>query len=213
MRNERAIIYSPIKPNRKISTNTFFVSSDKTLESANRMNEETTRKNKLNINNKNSFVVKFEKKNSGYKGRYRRPQLRSFDNDSITKNNLNSLRKKNFNKINEKNELDEYEYGYNLNNISNEENEQRGNIISKIKMTRAYIYLCFCCARRRKIIQNVLIDEGINVISNKLDIFNIFDKLYRDEKIHEKLWKHEVIEMSDKCKARLLNIYNKSYKI
>ena len=91
MRNERAIIYSPIKPNRKISTNTFFVSSDKTLESGNRLNEETTRKKKLNINNKNSFVVKFEKKNSGYKGRYRRPQLRSFDNDSITKNNLNSL--------------------------------------------------------------------------------------------------------------------------
>ena len=87
------------------------------------------------------------------------------------------------------------------------------NIISKIKMTRAWVYLCFCCARRRKIIQNVLLDEGINIISNKLDVFNIFDKLYRDEKIHEKLWKHEVIEMSDKCKARLRTINNKIYQI
>jgi len=214
LRNERPKIYSPIKPNRKISANTFFVSSEKSLGTANRMNEETIKNNKLNINNKNSFVVKFEKKISGLKGRYRRPQIRSFDNDSVTKNNLNSLRKKNFNKKNEKNELDEIEYDYDINNFSNEENEQRrGNIISKIKMTRACIYLCFCCTRRRKIIQNVLLDEGINIISNKLDIFNIFDKLYRDEKIHEKLWKHEVIEMSDKCKARLLNIWNKSYKI
>ena len=53
-------------------------------------------------------------------------------------------------------------------------------------MTRACVYLCFCCVRKRKIVQNVLLDEGIGVISNKLDVFNIFDKLYRDEKIHEK---------------------------
>ena len=80
-------------------------------------------------------------------------------------------------------------------------------------MTRACIYLCFCCARKRTTIQNVLLDEGINIISNKLDIFNIFDKLYRDEKIHEKLRKHEAIEMSDNCKARLQNINNKVHRI
>lgn len=80
-------------------------------------------------------------------------------------------------------------------------------------MTRACTYLCFCCTRRRNILQNILLDEGIDIISNKLDIFNIFDKLYRDEKIHEKLMKHEVIEMSDNCKARLRNINNKVHKI
>ena len=214
-RNERPNIYSPKKMNRKISfNNTLIINSDKALGTGNRMNEETAKNNKLNNNYKNSFTIKFEKKNSGYKGRYRRNHLHSFDNDSITKNNLNSLRKKNYNKNSEKNEFDEYDYDYNLNNISNEENEQRrGKIITKIKMTRACVYLCFCCTRRRKIVQNVLLDEGINIISNKLDIFNIFDKLYRDEKIHEKLWKHEFIEMSDKCKARLQNIYNKMYII
>ena len=84
------------------------------------------------------------------------PVIFSFENDSITKNNLNSLRKKNYNKINEENELDEYENDYDLNNISNEENEQaKGNIITKIKMTRACIYLCFCFVRKRNIIQNI----------------------------------------------------------
>ena len=53
------------------------------------------------------------------------------------------------------------------------------------------------CVRRRKITQNVLLDEGMNIISNKLDIFNIFDALNRDEKLNDKLLKNEDIEMSD----------------
>ena len=73
-------------------------------------------------------------------------------------------------------------------------------------MSRAWLYICFLCVRRRKIIQNVLLDEGMNIISNKLDIFNIFDSLCMEEKINEKLWKHECIEMSDECKARLERI-------
>ena len=101
-----------------------------------------------------------------------------------------------------------------MNNINNEENElTKGSIIKKIKITRACIYLCFCCARKRNIIQNVLLNEGMCIITDKLNIFNIFDKLYRDEKIHEKLRKHEAIEMSDKCKARLQNINNKVHRI
>ena len=64
-------------------------------------------------------------------------------------------------------------------------------------MTRTWIYLCFLCVRRRKITQNVLLDEGMNIISNKLDIFNIFDALNRDEKLNDKLLKNEDIEMSD----------------
>ena len=178
IRNERPKIYSPKRFNRKISSNNiYFINSDKALGTGNRMNEDTARNNNLNINKKNSFVVKIEKKNSGIKGRYRRPHLQSFDNDSITKNNLNSLRKKNYNKNNEKIDFEEYEYNFDINNISKEENGQRKeNIITKIKMTRACIYLCFCYTRKRNIIQNILLDEGIDIISNKLDIFNIFDK-------------------------------------
>ena len=91
---------------------------------------------------------------------------------------------------------------------SEQEVKQKTEIINKIKMTRACIYLCFCCTRKRNIIQNILIDEGMSVISEQLDVFNIFDKLYRDEKIQEKLTKVKLIEMTEECKVRVKSIYN-----
>ena len=57
-------------------------------------------------------------------------------------------------------------------------------------------------------------DEKYNkMVAKKQDQKDIFDKLYRDEIIHEKFVKHEVIEMTDKCQAKLRTIYNKSYRI
>ena len=62
-RNDRIKIFSPKKLNRKVfSSKTLFISSERALETGNRLNEDTTRNNKLNINNKNSYVIKFEKK-------------------------------------------------------------------------------------------------------------------------------------------------------
>ena len=214
LENEDPKIFSPIKPRRhKSSRISFFRYSDKTIGTGNRLKEETTNNNRINSNNDSLLVVKFENKRSNLKGKlnYERPNLGIYDNDTIKNKNLLSLRKRNFDQINEKDELNEFD---NSNNINNEENElTKGSIIKKIKITRACIYLCFCCARKRNIIQNVLLNEGMCIITDKLNIFNIFDKLYRDEKIHEKLVKHEVIEMTDKCKAKLRTIYNKSYRI
>ena len=48
----------------------------------------------------------------------------------------------------------------------------------------------------------------MNIISKKLDIFNIFDMLYRDEKIHEKNKINELIGISDEYKIKLQSIYN-----
>ena len=199
MKNETPNIYS-LK-----NSNTFFINSDKVLGSEKRIKEDTTRTNRLNINNQSTLVFKLMKKNIRFKERYsHRPHL---DKNSITKNNLHTLKKNN--EINEL-ELDRFD----LNNISNQQDEQReGKIIRKIKMSRAWLYICFLCVRRRKIIQNVLLDEGMNIISNKLDIFNIFDSLCMEEKINEKLWKHECIEMSDECKARLERIKNMDRRI
>ena len=84
-----------------------------------------------------------------------------------------------------------------------ENDQQNGNIISKIRITRARIYLCFCCARKLKKIHNYLLDEGMRIISEKVDIFNIFDKMYKDEEITEKVVINKTIEMSDLCKLKL----------
>jgi hypothetical protein len=64
----------------------------------------------------------------------------------------------------------------NNNNYNDEE-----KIVSKVRLNRACIYLWFCFARRRRITDNVLLDEGMDIISRRLDIFNIFEKMYKAE--------------------------------
>ena len=58
--------------------------------------------------------------------------------------------------------------------------------------------------------QNVLLDEGMKVIIEKLDILNLFKKIYRAERLQEidNLFE-DYIEMSDECKQNLLNLYKK----
>ena len=52
--------------------------------------------------------------------------------------------------------------------------------------------------------QNVLIDEGMLIISEKLDVFNIFEQLYKFEKKEkEKKIKTDIIEMSEIGKFKL----------
>jgi len=207
LRNETPNIYSLKKPKKISSNNALLINTDKVFGTEKRINEETTRTNRLNSNNQGPLVLKFDLKNTGFKGRYGRPYLHSLNKDSIKKNNLHFLKKKHFDNNNEINELNAYDYQ--SNNINNGQSDQRvGKIIKKIKITRAWIYLCFLCVRRRKIIQNVLLDEGMNIISNRLDIFNIFYALYRNEKLNDKIWKNEDIEMSDECKAKLQTINN-----
>jgi hypothetical protein len=89
-------------------------------------------------------------------------------------------------------------------------NEKRG-IIKKIQVNRFFTYLCFLCARKRKNIQNILLDEGMKIIIEKLDIINLFKKIFRDEKIQGRLDdKDEYIEMTDECKTQLHDIYKKT---
>ena len=45
----------------------------------------------------------------------------------------------------------------------------------------------------------------MNLISRRLDIFNIFEKIYQDEQRKETVF-NKVIPMSDECKAGL-NIF------
>ena len=95
----------------------------------------------------------------------------------------------------------------NINNATdrdkNKDNEKK-RIIKKVKVNKPCTYLCFLCVRKRKNVQNVLLDEGMKVITEKLDIMNLFKKLYIDEIIQEKVKIKDVkIEMSEECKENL----------
>jgi hypothetical protein len=91
---------------------------------------------------------------------------------------------------------------------------ERKGLIKRIKVNRFCASLCFLCARKRKNVQNILLDEGMKIIIEKLDIINLFKKIYRDEKLQTKIeTKEEIIEMSDECKKNLHDLFkNTLYK-
>jgi len=53
--------------------------------------------------------------------------------------------------------------------------------------------------------------EGMHIINEHLDIFNLFEQLYKHGKTQEKIKRREndIIEMSDICKIKLKSLNNK----
>ena len=76
------------------------------------------------------------------------------------------------------------------------------NIVKKVRLNRCCIYFWFCFVRRGKNNDNILINEGMDIISKRLDIFNIFEKMYKDEQKNEPLL-NKIFSMSDECKTGL----------
>ena len=91
-------------------------------------------------------------------------------------------------------------------NIGKNENYQniieKRNIVDNIDINKFFICFCFCCIKKRKNIKNILIEEGIRIVKEKLDILYLFRKLFRDENIEDKF------AMSDKCKQNIKEIKN-----
>ena len=88
--------------------------------------------------------------------------------------------------------------------ISNQfnENNNKRNIIDKVRLNRACVYLFFCFTRKRKILENVLLNEGMSLISSRLDIFNIFNKMYKADQTNVPLIQR-AFPLSDDCKSGL----------
>ena len=80
---------------------------------------------------------------------------------------------------------------------------EKKEIIDKIKINKIYFILCFICVRKRKNMHNFLLDEAIKIILEKLDILNIFRKIFKDEKIQEQNKNVYFIEMSEECKTKI----------
>ena len=188
-------IYSPqIKQSNKSYRNLKYQNKGDNMETGKRMNDENNIK--LSSNNENLLIVKFDKQHT----HRRKSQIFQVPDDT---NKIFSFRKRNLNKRDEMN-------GYNF-NINQEDKEVNESNISKIKYTRACVYLCFCCARKRNNMQNILLNEGMYIINKHLNIFNLFEILYKQGKIQEKIKRSEndIIEMSDICKIKLKSLNSK----
>ena len=126
----------------------------------------------------------------------------------INRNNNNEIFSMNFSNTKSKSNFQDVEIGNKIavnDDKKNNMNKESKNIVNKVRLNRACIYFWFCFARHRKIQDNFLITEGMDLISKRLDIFNIFEKIYQDEQRKETVF-NKVIPMSDECKAGL-NIF------
>ena len=80
--------------------------------------------------------------------------------------------------------------------------------LTKIQLNKVANYICFC--KRKNYLGNILLTEGMKLIVEKLDIQNLFKKIYKDvPDIEEQNSEYESIEMSDLCKNDLRNILSK----
>ena len=78
------------------------------------------------------------------------------------------------------------------------------NIVKKIKVNKFYIHCGFCCVRSVSNTNNTLLDEGMKLIVEQLDVFNIFRKLYIEAKREKELKdKSVIVDMTDECKKNL----------
>ena len=57
--------------------------------------------------------------------------------------------------------------------------------------------------QKHKNLKNFLLDEGMNIIMEELEIFNVFTKLFLEKKIHN----DHNIELSDKLTKQLDELY------
>ena len=157
--------------NKRIKKKTIFEDfTNKELNDKNSENILINKKSKRNIMETNSYMENYE--NQSVKNNIKADYMKE-------SNIIINMKKNNKDLINEKE-----------NNL----------LINYIKLNSYLIHLGFCFVRKRKNVYNVLLDEVMNIITEKLDILNIF----RNMCLHENMQKilgceHEIIKMSDEC--------------
>ena len=98
-----------------------------------------------------------------------------------------------------------------LDNIINKKTEKSNNISYNIKIDCFLIHFFFCWIRKRKNVNNILLDEAMKLINEKLDIFNIFKVITESGRSLDNSEKNElVIKMSVEC---INNLKNAKFKI
>ena len=218
-------IYSPVKEEEKKVQNG--VNEDFTVQTRNKLNEDYLKSNSkltndsllihnVKLSRKRKSKTKI-KRSSRKKENNELKDINILNNEKID-NNLNNDNKREIelNNINENNENNDpnninTERGKNIpmiNTKNKKSEETKKNIVSKIKINKFCISFCFLCAKKRRNYQNILIEEGMNIITENLDVLNIFKKLFRDGKIQEKLNepKDDKIKMTVECVQKLQNI-------
>ncbi len=141
------------------------------------------------INDKNSEIIlvnKYKGRNSMETNPYKiENEIQNFENQSV-KNNVKDLY------------IKEPNMRINLDTIKQRDfikEKDNNQLINYIKLNNHLIHLFFCFERNKN---NVLIDKAMNIISEKLDILNLFRNICLQENFQKKFGnEHEAINMSE----------------
>ena len=201
-------IYNPNIPTTKIQIyNSNNLRDEITIKSTNKLQDSPTK-----VNNDNLLTAK-KKKKKKIKIKSKDPISSAASINNKIRYNIEEAELKNPNEIISNKDKDE-DNNYNIENAlqsdgkENSERNQNGNenrrIIDRVKMKCYCIYFWFCFARKKKNIDNILMDEGMDIVVEKLDIINIFKKIYSADLIEQTLkGSSNLIEMSDACKQKI----------
>ena len=149
------------------------------------------------INNKNS-KEKYLAKNKN------KVDVSSFKKETKIKNiDIQSV-KSSYDDIN-KNDLESI---YNMSKKSKNSTDNPNNwIIEEISLKDLLISVFYCCGKKRRKMYNMLLNEGMKVIIEKLDISNIFKNIYSIECSNNDFCKSmNIIKMSGECVKALSEI-------
>ena len=201
-------IYYPMK-NIKKKINSNNAQGELSAQSRNKLNEDIfskekpltlKRKKKKKVKSKNLIGSPTEQKIITNKNTIEEDNLKGLDSNNNIYNKDKNANLGNENMVQSEVKMVEKE---------TDRGGENRRIIDRIKMKCCCVYFWFCFARKKKNIQNVLLDEGMRVIVEKLDIINIFKKIYSTEFIEQSLKiKGNMFEMSDTCKQKM-KLYTK----
>ena len=83
-------------------------------------------------------------------------------------------------------------------------NSKDSNIITRIELNQ--FKPKFCYKKKREHFEKILLEEGMKIILKKLDVQNLFKKIYKDNPQINGSEESEYIEMSGNCKIKLRNV-------
>ena len=178
------------------SENVFIDKEDKMNQSKNQLNIDIS--NITKMNNESLLIIKSQNRNNG--------NSLSIEKEE-NKNNIKNI-DENYSKKNKIRFYSKSDKKIISSLMENENGDKKTILISEIKINRTCLYICFFYVRKRKNLQNVLLNEGMKLIFEKLDLLNIFRTVYRDEKIHLKIKNDDLIKMSNNCRKNLEGINN-----
>jgi hypothetical protein len=176
--------------------------------------ESNTNKTKLNLKKSIKHESAFNINNSSERASYIKKSTVKIPKKSFFKNNNPK------NEVYKDNGFDLKELNININDVKIYDNEkqvtdkifQQNRIIKKIDTNIFCTYFCFCCVRKRQNFGNALLDEAMGIITDKLDIFNMFRNFYYIDEMKAKTnYEYKEFEMSSECKDKLKDVSHKIY--